>query len=164
MMVIKYYAIFPTLFKLIMDLKSLIETGIKLRRIVSLLIPANLIISYIKPIRPRTPRHNGKVERSHRNDNNRFYQFLTFSSLQDLNVKGAKYLKHSNNICSSALGFLTPLQKRFLLIFKHIFFLKFVSHHCTITIPETLFLLITFKETIGYSNAKTSTLCYNKAN
>ena len=120
-------AIFPTLFKLIMDLNSLLETGIKLRRIVSLLIPANFIISYIilhKTIRPRTPRHNGKVERSHCNDNNRFYQFLIFSSLQDLNVKGAKYLKHSNNISSSALGFLTPLQKRFLLILKHIFFFE----------------------------------------
>ena len=27
-------------------------------------------------IRPRTPRHNGKVERSHRNDQNRFYNYL----------------------------------------------------------------------------------------
>ena len=30
-------------------------------------------------IRPRTPRHNGKVERSHRNDNERFYSKLSFS-------------------------------------------------------------------------------------
>lgn len=27
-------------------------------------------------IRPRTPRHNGKVEGSHRNDNERFYKYL----------------------------------------------------------------------------------------
>lgn len=31
-----------------------------------------------KLIHPRTPRHNGKVERSHRNDNERFYSNLTF--------------------------------------------------------------------------------------
>ena len=31
-----------------------------------------------KLIRPRAPRHNGKVERSHRNDNKRFYSTLKF--------------------------------------------------------------------------------------
>ena len=31
-------------------------------------------------IRPRTPEHNGKVERSHRNDNERFYSYLKFYS------------------------------------------------------------------------------------
>ena len=35
-------------------------------------------------IRPRTPEHNGKVERSHRNDNERFYSYLKFYSLEDL--------------------------------------------------------------------------------
>ena len=42
-------------------------------------------------IRPRTPRHNGKVERSHRNDNERFYNNLKFDSLEDLRNKGKKY-------------------------------------------------------------------------
>ena len=37
-----------------------------------------------KLIKPRTPRHNGKVERSHRNDNERFYKHLKFYSYQDL--------------------------------------------------------------------------------
>ena len=37
-----------------------------------------------KLIKPKTPRHNGKVERSHRNDNERFYSFLSFYSLEDL--------------------------------------------------------------------------------
>ncbi|GAA0055216.1 DDE-type integrase/transposase/recombinase [Streptococcus canis] len=37
-----------------------------------------------KSIRPRTPRHNGKVERSHRNDNRRFYRHLKFYSYDDL--------------------------------------------------------------------------------
>ena len=45
-----------------------------------------------KTIRPRTPRHNGKVELSHLNDNNRFYKFLTFSSLQDLMLKARSIL------------------------------------------------------------------------
>ena len=31
---------------------------------------------YHKLIRPRTPWHNGKVERNHRNDQERFYNFL----------------------------------------------------------------------------------------
>ena len=35
-------------------------------------------------IRPRTPEHNEKVERSHRNDNERFYSYLKFYSLEDL--------------------------------------------------------------------------------
>jgi len=37
-------------------------------------------------IRPRTPRHNGKVKRSHRNDQNRFYNYLKFYSYNDLKV------------------------------------------------------------------------------
>lgn len=39
-----------------------------------------------KLIKPRTPRHNGKVERSHRNDNERFYKYLKFYSFDDLLV------------------------------------------------------------------------------
>ena len=49
-------------------------------------------------IRSRTPRHNEKVERSHRNDNERFYNNLKFNSLEDLREKGKKYLERSNNI------------------------------------------------------------------
>ncbi|MGI6676194.1 MAG: DDE-type integrase/transposase/recombinase [Bacilli bacterium] len=37
-----------------------------------------------KTIKPRTPRHNGKVERSHRSDNERFYRTLKFYSFEDL--------------------------------------------------------------------------------
>lgn len=65
-----------------------------------------------KLIKPRTPRHNGKVERSHRNDNERFYQYLKFFSLDDLNYQMKLYLKRSNNIPSSSLKWKTPLQKR----------------------------------------------------
>jgi len=63
-------------------------------------------------IRPRTPRHNGKVERSHRNDNERFYSFLSFYSLDDLRYQGKLYLKRSNNIPMHVLNFLTPIEMR----------------------------------------------------
>ena len=53
---------------------------------------------YHHKIRHRTSRHNGKVERSHRNDNERFYSFLNFYSLEDLIKQGTQYLKRSNNI------------------------------------------------------------------
>lgn len=63
-------------------------------------------------IRPRTPEHNGKVERSHRNDNERFYSYLKFYSFEDLKRQGAAYLKRSNNIPMAVLGYLTPKEKR----------------------------------------------------
>ena len=63
-------------------------------------------------IRPRTPEHKGKVERSHRNDNERFYSWLTFYSLVDLRKQGAVYLKRSNRIPMAILGYLTPKEKR----------------------------------------------------
>ena len=61
---------------------------------------------------PRTPQHNGKVERSHRNDNERFYSYLKFYSLEDLRKQGATYLKRANKIPMSVLGYLTPMEKR----------------------------------------------------
>ena len=63
-------------------------------------------------LKPRTPRHNGKVERSHRNDNERFYSYLKFYSLEDLRKQGAAYLKRSNRIPMAVLGYLTPKEKR----------------------------------------------------
>ena len=63
-------------------------------------------------IKPRTPRHNGKVERSHRNDNERFYNYLEFDSLEDLRKKGKKYLERSNKIPMAVLEYKTPLEKR----------------------------------------------------
>jgi transposase InsO family protein len=73
-----------------------------------------------KLIKPRTPRHNGKVERSHRNDNERFYKWLHFYSYDDLILQMKAYLERSNNIPSSVLHprggrkceWLTPKQKR----------------------------------------------------
>ena len=65
-----------------------------------------------KLIRPRTPRHNGKVERSHRNDQQRFYNFLSFYSYDDLIYQMKNYLKRSNNIPMQTLNWLTPLEMR----------------------------------------------------
>lgn len=48
---------------------------------------------YHKLIRPHTTRHNDKVERSHRNDNERFYNILIFDSLEYSKFKDKKYLK-----------------------------------------------------------------------
>ena len=65
-----------------------------------------------KLIRPRTPRHNGKVERSHRNDQQRFYSYLSFYSYDDLLIQMKSYIKRSNNIPMQVLNWLTPIQKR----------------------------------------------------
>jgi transposase InsO family protein len=73
-----------------------------------------------KLIKPRTPRHNGKVERSHRSDNERFYKWLRFYSLDDLQKQMKAYLERSNTIPMSVLyprngkrsDWLTPKQKR----------------------------------------------------
>lgn len=76
-----------------------------------------------KLIKPRTPRHNGKVERSHRSDNERFYKYLKFYDFNDLLVQMKAYLKRSNDIPISTLKgsngkrWLTPLEKRADLLF-----------------------------------------------
>jgi len=67
-------------------------------------------------IKPRTPRHNKKVERSHRNDNEKFYNYLKFNSLEDLRKQGQKYLERLNKIPMAVLGYKTPLEKRHELI------------------------------------------------
>lgn len=67
---------------------------------------------YHHKIKPRTPRHNGKVERSHRNDNERFYNNLKFYSLNDLRYQAKLYLKRSNNIPMGVLNYKTPKEIR----------------------------------------------------
>lgn len=66
-----------------------------------------------KLIRPRTPWHNGKVERSHRNDQERFYNYLKFYSYDDLIVQTKRYLRRSNSIPMSVLGWKSPIEKRY---------------------------------------------------
>ena len=59
-------------------------------------------------IRPRTPEHNGKVERSHRIDQDKFYKYLRFYSLEDLRYQGALWNKRYNNMPKAVLNFKTP--------------------------------------------------------
>lgn len=66
-------------------------------------------------IRPRTPRHNGKVERSHRNDNERFYSRMNFYSYEDLKTQMKRYLRRSNNTPMQTLNWRTPMEQRKLL-------------------------------------------------
>lgn len=49
-----------------------------------------------KLIPPRTPWHNGKVERSHRNDQRYFYDWEKFGSVDELNEKLCEHLRWSN--------------------------------------------------------------------
>ena len=63
-------------------------------------------------IRPRTPWHNGKVDRSHRSDQERFYNYLSFYAFEDLQKQMKAYLYRSNRIPMSILGWKSPVQKR----------------------------------------------------
>lgn len=63
-----------------------------------------------KLIRPYTPRHNGKVERSHREDQKRFYSCHTFYSMKDFRKQLDKHLKYTNNRPMRPLGYISPVQ------------------------------------------------------
>ena len=63
-------------------------------------------------IRPRMPWHSDKVEQSHRNDQERFYNCLKFYSYNDLLKQMKAYLYRSNRILMAVLGWKTPIQKR----------------------------------------------------
>ena len=73
-------------------------------------ITADLLGIKRKLIRPYTPRHNGKVERSHREDNKRFYSCHSFFSLADFQKQLAIYLRRSNNMPMRPLAWVSPLQ------------------------------------------------------
>jgi transposase InsO family protein len=62
-----------------------------------------------KTIRPFTPRHNGKVERSHREDQKRFYNTHTFYSFADFQNQLRIYLARSNKIPMRPLKYNSPL-------------------------------------------------------
>ena len=59
-------------------------------------------------IRVATPRHNGKVERQHREDQKRFYNKLRMYNLSDGIKQLERYNRLSNNIPKVCLGFKTP--------------------------------------------------------
>ena len=62
-----------------------------------------------KLIRPFTPRHNGKVERSHRKDNERFYASHTFYSFADFSRQLQLYNRRDyNRFPMRPLGWKSP--------------------------------------------------------
>ena len=63
-----------------------------------------------KLIRPYTPRHNGKVERSHREDQKRFYSCRSFYSLDDFAKQLAIHNRRSNNFPMRPLNYSSPSQ------------------------------------------------------
>jgi len=64
-----------------------------------------------KLIRPFTPRHNGKVERSHRKDNERFYATHSFYSFKDFSNQLKLYNRRDyNHFPMRPLGWKTPNQ------------------------------------------------------
>lgn len=70
-------------------------------------------------IRVYTPRHNGKVERSHRTDQERFYNFLQYKTFEELQEKMGAWLVRYNHTPSTSLRnrygkkvMQTPLEKR----------------------------------------------------
>ena len=63
-----------------------------------------------KLIRPYTPRHNGKVERSHREDQKRFYSCHSFFSLDDFHKQLAVHNCRSNNFPMSHLRWLYTIE------------------------------------------------------
>ena len=70
-------------------------------------------------IRPYTPRLNGKVERSHRSDQESFYNYLKFETVEELKTKMMKWNIRYNNRPHASLRnregkkvWWSPLQKR----------------------------------------------------
>ena len=61
-----------------------------------------------KLIRPYTPRHNGKVERSHREDQKRFYNTHSFYSLADFGEQLAVHQRLSNSLPMRPLRWSSP--------------------------------------------------------
>ena len=76
-----------------------------------------------KLIRPFTPRHNGKVERSHRKDNEYFYATHCFFSFADFKKQLAVHSRKYNAFPMRPLGWLSPMD------YLDNFFLHFVTHH-----------------------------------
>ena len=62
-----------------------------------------------KLIRPATPRHNGKVERSHRKDNENFYAIHKFYSFEDFSNQLKRYnYREYNKFPMRPLGWKSP--------------------------------------------------------
>lgn len=63
-----------------------------------------------KLIKPHTPKQNGRVERSHRKDQERFYYGKVFCSLEDLKNRAKYWRQEYNNFPMRPLGWLSPVE------------------------------------------------------
>ena len=63
-----------------------------------------------KLIKPYTPRHNGKVERSHKEDQKRLYNKAKFFSFEDFKKQLRRHNQRTNHIPMKPLNFLSPVQ------------------------------------------------------
>ena len=63
-----------------------------------------------KLIKPHTPKQNGRVERSHRKDQERFYHGRVFCSLEDLKNRAKYWRQEYNNFPMRPLGWLSPVE------------------------------------------------------
>lgn len=63
-----------------------------------------------KLIRPATPWHNGRVERSHRTDDKFFYNFLSCYSLEDIRNQGKVWLRKYQNMYQRKYRYLSPME------------------------------------------------------
>ena len=61
-----------------------------------------------RQIKPYIPKENGKVERSHRKDQERFYYKKVFYSLEDLRNRAKYWIREYNNFPMRPLGWLSP--------------------------------------------------------
>jgi transposase InsO family protein len=73
-------------------------------------IAAGTLGIQLKHIRPYTPRHNGKVERSHREGQNRFYSQRSYYSSEDFARQLAAWQSRSNRLPMRPLGFSSPVE------------------------------------------------------
>ena len=64
-----------------------------------------------KLIKPKTPRHNGKVERSHRKDQERFYYNKIFYSFEDFKNRLKYWEREYNDFPMKPLGWKSPNEK-----------------------------------------------------
>ena len=62
-----------------------------------------------KLIKPYTPRHNGKAERSHRKDNEYFYATHTFYSFDDFKMQLSVHTRRYNNFPMRPLNWKSPV-------------------------------------------------------
>ncbi len=82
-----------------------------------------------KFIKPKTPEHNGKVERSHRIDQDKFYRNLKFYSLDDLRKQGKLWNKRYNNMPRFVLNCKTPNEIELSLLEKFITIRNELGHN-----------------------------------